>query len=574
MSTTVQEQGGAQHAITDLYDEERNTFLVQYPPRLVIFLALSGVLAFALTGFAGYTTRTVLRRLEDGSPSAYYYPYDNIFDKLFGDPWPLFFWFCALIIVLQWSIFRDNSLRRQRIQSISATLISIAIVIIAYYFRDYLANIGTLFNNLVIAITGLNIGGGLILALLNYGILLIFWVDSIRRWIRRSQNKPIAPSFDLGLRLNRNNPPLIPSLSELISGDLIAGGALSAVLWVLFLPQTMKSIALFLVSINNPNITSVSQPVCTGDCYLADRTQVFIYITFGLLTLALTAVVNGLAAMNAVNNQTVPASGVTSDDPSATGTEKGTKGVVQTLVETLLSAITRQGLNVISNLALALRTAAWPFLVLASVIGAALCSRYIQFYLHGISCNHQANQLLNCDYYGYYQHNIGYLAYNGSIAAAGGAVAILGVMFASGLLIYQWRVIDNTGRFLQLTGLILLLTFWIFALALSSFNALLRAIFPDGSIRFPFYPGPAIAVSFLALVAYAVIFFVQRSRRGDTSPAFVPQVGLRTFRKQQEANSNAGTQTTAVSQPNVVPTASELKAPTTAPMTQPPVSEE
>ena len=88
MQPAVSGTTGPQHAITDLYDEERNTFLIQYPPQLIIALGLTGVLAFALVGFLGYGTD------------------DPAVKTLFGRPWPLFFWFCALIIVLQASIFQ------------------------------------------------------------------------------------------------------------------------------------------------------------------------------------------------------------------------------------------------------------------------------------------------------------------------------------------------------------------------------------------------------------------------------------------------------------------------------------
>ena len=44
----------ARQAITDLYDEKRGAFLVQYPIWLVLLLGLAGVAAFAITGFLGY----------------------------------------------------------------------------------------------------------------------------------------------------------------------------------------------------------------------------------------------------------------------------------------------------------------------------------------------------------------------------------------------------------------------------------------------------------------------------------------------------------------------------------------
>ena len=44
------------HAITDLYDEQRRTLLIQYPAWLVVALGLAGVVTFAATGFLSYSS--------------------------------------------------------------------------------------------------------------------------------------------------------------------------------------------------------------------------------------------------------------------------------------------------------------------------------------------------------------------------------------------------------------------------------------------------------------------------------------------------------------------------------------
>src|SRR5579859_6226633 len=89
---------GPRRAITDLYDEERRTFLVQYPVLLVIALGLTGVAAFAITGFLG----------RDGWARAIT---PTALDDTFRQPWVLYLWFCALMLTLLASIFRDKSLR-------------------------------------------------------------------------------------------------------------------------------------------------------------------------------------------------------------------------------------------------------------------------------------------------------------------------------------------------------------------------------------------------------------------------------------------------------------------------------
>src|SRR5262249_35426528 len=106
-------------AKTDVYDERRRTFLIQYPIGVVIGLGLAGVVAFALTGFLGYNDES-----EPGFTQA-----------VFSQAWPLFLWFCALIMALQISILRHPSLRRQLTATLIVTLISMVIVGILYYFR-------------------------------------------------------------------------------------------------------------------------------------------------------------------------------------------------------------------------------------------------------------------------------------------------------------------------------------------------------------------------------------------------------------------------------------------------------
>ena len=85
MSNPAARPAHAKQAITDLYDETRRTILIKYPLWVILGLSLSGVVAFALTGYLGYTPAEPLRQ-----------------------PWLLFLWFCALLITLQISIFRDK----------------------------------------------------------------------------------------------------------------------------------------------------------------------------------------------------------------------------------------------------------------------------------------------------------------------------------------------------------------------------------------------------------------------------------------------------------------------------------
>src|SRR5215469_14595953 len=101
---SIRELDSSRHAITDLYDEQRRAFLVQYPVWFITVLALTGVAVFAITGFYGYGSSVVRQ------------------------PWDLFLWFCAVLVTLQVSIFRNESLRRRLIATLLFTLASILFI--------------------------------------------------------------------------------------------------------------------------------------------------------------------------------------------------------------------------------------------------------------------------------------------------------------------------------------------------------------------------------------------------------------------------------------------------------------
>ena len=92
MSPEIRLAEKSRHAITDLYDEERRTFLIQYPIPFVVAVALVGVVVLATTGFLGYPHQ------------------DSIADTLFDQPWALYLWVC----VLAWKCIR-RALIHQRV---------------------------------------------------------------------------------------------------------------------------------------------------------------------------------------------------------------------------------------------------------------------------------------------------------------------------------------------------------------------------------------------------------------------------------------------------------------------------
>ena len=138
--------------------------------------------------------------------------------------------------------------------------------------------------------------------------------------------------------------------------------------------------------------------------------------------------------------------------------------VTDTVVNTLRSAIDRRVRHLARNTALSLRTVAWPLLVLLCIYGVDQVAFYIQQYLHG---SKSASDAL----------------FQVGPALLWGIGAALALVASAALLVFRWRVADNSMRFLGLIGFVLLLTFWIFSLALAGLNLLLlpQSVECDGS---------------------------------------------------------------------------------------------
>jgi len=467
----------SRQAITDLYDEKRGTFLVQYPIWLILALGLVGIAVFAITGFTGY---------EKGPP--------------FGEPWILYLWFCALVITLQASIFRHRALRFQLTLTLVITLICVALVGLNAFgtllpdFIQRLLNLGSTLRALATNVWTYTV--------LNFGLIIIFWVDSIRRWSRRARG--MTPNEVVPLLPEETAQPLneedLPSLEELVSGDLLAGAALTLILSFLFSVDIVRLV----VTQPGVDVCTVSVPfagcVSPGDAsafytlsYL-DRIQALIYLPFGLIILGLTATISGLNAAAGVSPAKTIARLASAPRRDRSATAPIAMDVTDTVVNTLRSAIDRRVRNLVRNTALSLRTVAWPLLVLLCIYGVKQTAFFIQQYLHG---EKTASNAL-------------FLAGPALLWGLGAALALVA---AAALLVFRWRVADNSLRFLGLIGFVLLLTFWIFSLALAGLNLLLLPDLLKVTERTPFYPPSwSTLISLGSLAIFGVIAFVRRGR--------------------------------------------------------------
>ena len=477
----------SRQAITDLYDEKRGAFLVQYPIWLVLTLGLVGIAAFAVTGFTGY---------QPGPP--------------FGEPWILYLWFCALVVTLQASIFRNRALRFQLVMTLIITFICIALVGLNT-FGTLLPEVIRRLLNLQEALRALATNVWTY-TILNFGIIIVFWVDSIRRWLRRTRG--MAPTDVIPLLPGETAESLsdedLPSLEELISGDLLAGAALTLLLSFLFSANFVQAVVIqpgvdvCTVSLPFAGCVSPGDPNAFYTLSYLDRIQSLIYLPFGLIILGLTATLSGLNAAAGVSPAKTLERLASAPRRDSSATAPIAMDVTDTVVNTLRSAIDRRVRHLARNTALSLRTVAWPLLVLLCIYGVDQVALYVQRYLHG---SKGASDAL----------------FQVGPALLWGIGAALALVASAALLIFRWRVADNSMRFLGLIGFVLLLTFWIFSLALAGFNLLLLPNLLNVTELKPFYPpGWSTLLSLIALAIFGAIAFVRRGRGGSPSSGPLP----------------------------------------------------
>jgi hypothetical protein len=477
------------HAITDLYDEEQRAFLVHYPVLLIVGLGLAGVAAFALAGFLGYSL--------SGQPHSYAGA-----DRAFAQPWELFLWFSALEITLLASILRDQSLRRRLIATVIVALLAVLVVGIIYFssslpqFIQQILNQHLLLRKIV--------GSPVTYTIVNFGLLAIFWADTVRRWLRRARGLPPNPRVNIGVESGADDKDM-PSLQELISGDLIAGALLALLLSIVFKTNVIASVIHTQPPVDTCRVTWPigSCPIGGGGgigdpptLTFMDLIQTLVYLPLGLIVLALTATVSGLSAVGGVNERGAGQEAPVAATAGRSSTVPIAEDVATTVLTTLKSALDRRLRLLASNLALSLRMIGWPSLIVFGTWGLAELSTYIQSYLH--SPKTLANALAN-----------------GLPAAGWGLAAALTTVFAAALMLFRWRVAANTLRFLGLVGFIVLLTFWIFSLALWGFNQLLLQT--GASARHPFDPPSwTTAISFAALVLFGLFLGLRGVRKPAT----------------------------------------------------------
>jgi hypothetical protein len=409
-----------------------------------------------------------------------------------------------VLVTLQISIFRHHSLRGRLIATLIMSVLAIIFIGITYFNQslpEILRQIlqGGRFLRGVAA-------SALTYSFVNFGLIGIFWLDTIRRWVRRARGMTPNPGVDIGFGARAGNDDM-PSLQELVSGDLIAAAVLTLALSFIFEPQI---ISLFIhpqgVVIDS---CTLSWPI--GTCVhpgagvanpptlsFIDLIQTLLYLPLGLLILALTATVSGLGALQGVNEHHSQESLIMKIPQNPTGTGAAATGVTETVIDTLRAALDRRIRLLLANLALAFRYIGWPVLLFIATYGLAQLSTNSQAYLHSHKQLHD-------------------VIFDVLPALGWALAAVVGLVLSAALMLFRWRVVDNTFRFLGLIGFILVLTFWIFSLALWGVNELLINVNVSG--RTPFTPPSWMTgISLALLIIFGAIVFFRRLR-----PAAKPQ---------------------------------------------------
>lgn len=536
MSGVFRNPGYDKHAITDVYDPKTRRILVRFPHGLLLILGLGGVLAFGLMGYLGY--------LEDSS----------LLGTAFHKAWPLFLWFSALVFTLEVAVLRHPRLRRQLTEALVVTIVCMVFVGFSALDPGLLKYILTNLLNIRIAIPQIG-QSPWTYAILNFGVLLIFWLDTIRRWIRSRSGQPAARRIDLGfgsLEIGEHND--LPTLPELIAGDLIAGGVLAAVLSLIFRAEVINPIADALQVGVNISTCAVSWPIghCVGGggpldpptLSKMDLIQALIYLPLGFITLALTALAKaiddasdnpsggvepaaGTALATDEHSRAVSTEVIPANAPKEGGRQSATVSVTGTIIDALRSALNRRIRIAIDNLLLALRNVVWPLLILLGMVALGQAAQNIAFYLHlqsdqrTCAAAHPFPDPADCQAaaakLGQY---LQYQSLGASVALV--VAAAIALTLALMMLVFELRVADNTFRFLGLVTYIGALTLWIFSLALSFSNVLFNLVGLTQRQPFPLFGASTTSSLLVFLIACAVLLIGKRRRAHKLSRAQAP----------------------------------------------------
>lgn len=475
----------------DLYllDPKRKLLAVSYPGWMYVILTIVGIAAFATTGFLGYPT----------DPNAIY--------TFFHPAWALFLWFCVLIVIMQWSIFRHQHAASWRWQTLIVTFICIGLVAVLYTKPEILETaLDWLARSLPLE------RGRILWNLANFTPILIYLADRAILWLKgeRARYAGLLANHDITNRQQSGTGAGLPSMWELCSQDLFAGAALCFALAGIFQST--------IVSLLTTQIAGVGVDECAvswviGNCDVGGAhnpptlTQMDVVLAFSAIAASL--LILGVLLIPRLFPQSSRA------------------GVVE--VARSVGDILRATLNPIDVFFRDLRNVLWPGLILAGIFGAATAARFTRLYLHILSDKQTCSGATTCpdlEEFALYLSNslsTGYFQDRAvqlelvflALAVLGGLVSVLTITFSAQILASKVRMrellLPNWLWFsLRLVHRVLLV-FWIISLGLSAFMAALLITLATTRAPFP-QPGISTIVSFVYLCVI-VVGYRRRSGR-------------------------------------------------------------
>jgi hypothetical protein len=470
--------------ITDVFDDEKQTVLVKYPPKLIARLTTFGILALVITGLVGYPRPDKFPQ-QTTVPDAVVY----LLDIFFGKPWLFFLFFSSLILTLEWSVLRADALARYRRSAYVTTGISMVIVSVLYIFRE---PIGRLLNNLLNALQP--ILGQLVSVLkdaptnpwtwlvINLVLLGVIFGQAVPGWRRRALQNPTHVPIDL----RTGQPvPLAPeeqptSVWDLIAGDLIVRQAftlgLALLFWFPIISRLVGGFSGIPIEAGNPNpaqahvfsICSVSLP---GTCFVGFSFELWaLDILVATFALAIGLVVLGFC--------------VQAEFMAQPNTNRGQE-MLNAVLDIVLSPFDRSprsriGSRIHVSLQTSLSPLLWRPLIFASVVGAAGLADFTK---RAIQCPKFYDSLpvgsisAQCTFHSLDNSVLSYVV-NVALPIAGfGLLAIAGSVLALAAMFERGHIASNTLRFLRWVAGSNALPIGLFlgGLALANFGALLLA---------------------------------------------------------------------------------------------------
>lgn len=491
---------GKSHPDTTIFCVQKQRSLVKYPTALLVVLLLLAFVAVLVTAFTQPTGH------DDNS---------NFFATIFiYKPW-LFYSFMGLMLL----VWEGSFLRNRPVQRWVMWGVTIAALLIVGLFTAKPDLITTIQNSQALK-DFFNSPWVYIIANL---LFVLFWLyQTVRRRLRRDKTKPLPTLFSDASE--EENPAIAET--EYTSGDLLAGAIIFLFSAFVFpflylviaryalqaIPQSPDhSLPLTWLFQHFDKMTSLriggnaQNPDLAQGFSLALLDLAIAALLFAISTISLLIVTynQGLQEIQAVTPQTtgvlpsiVPqSSGVittaetpspsSSDDLSASSfavadkvdadaTEEDIKlAVGETVARTAIAGLTRALLSlrvVMGSAALSVRNLLWPFSIFVCAAFTALLSSVVSSYLHSVDKFPPWSNLTS--FTG--AHGIGPSFLNWLLSwleiGVYGLVALALVTFAIALFTRAGAVLPDAANFLRYFGLLAIMTYWIFALALGALN--------------------------------------------------------------------------------------------------------